>query len=309
MPTSDTLQIVAATPENLGEVLSLVFGKHEPQDALNRVRAALAEHRAGRLVLDGLLAAYRTGELVGATFAQTLPGRSATFWPPQLVPEEPEETAERLIAQAIAYMKQAGAAVVHTLLEGKPNGCDVVRLESAGFTPLAELYYLLAEARDFPASPPEGPLTFEPYSADKHERLCVLVEETYESTLDCPGLDGIRAASDVLEGYSASPGTCPSRWFLVRHEDRDVGCLLLADYEEHGNCELTYMGLTPSSRGRGWGLQVTRHAQWIARTLGRERIVLAVDSANQPARDMYAAAGFRGWDRRHVFMLVLSERG
>lgn len=305
MPISDTFQIVPAAPEAFTEVLSLVFGGHEPQDALNRVRAALAEHRAGRLPGEGLLAAYRGGRLVGAAFAQALPGRSATFWPPHLIPEEPEETAERLISQAVSFMKDAGAAVVHTLLEGKPNGCDVVRLEAAGFTPLAELYYLFAETQDFPTGPPEGPLTFEAYSLEKHKRLCAVVEETYKSTLDCPALDGIRTARDVLEGYAANPGTSPSHWFLVRHEDRDVGCLLLADYEDHGNCELTYMGLAPCSRGNGWGLQVTRHAQWIARSLGRGRIVLAVDSANQPARDMYAAAGFRGWDRRHVYMLVL----
>ena len=37
--TSDTLQIVPAATENLTEVLSLVFSNHEPQDALNRVRA------------------------------------------------------------------------------------------------------------------------------------------------------------------------------------------------------------------------------------------------------------------------------
>lgn len=303
----DSPQIVPAAPDNLTEVLSLVFSKHEPQDALNRVRAALAEHREGRLPGDGLLTTYRSGQLVGATFTQVLPGRSATFWPPQLVAGEPEETAERLISQAMAYACEAGAAVVHALLDGKPNACDVVRLESAGFTPLAELYYLLAETRDFPTEPPEGPLTFELYSPEKHDRLCAVVDKTYESTLDCPGLDGLRSAGEVLEGYATSPGTCPSHWFLIRHQDRDVGCLLLADYEEHGNCELTYMGLIPSARGSGWGLHVTRYAQWIARSLGRGRIVLAVDSTNQPARDMYASAGFRGWDRRHVYMRVLES--
>lgn len=305
MPNSDPLQIVPVPPEGLTEVLSLVFSHHAPQDALNRVRAAMAEYRAGKLPSGGLLAARRGGQLVGATFAQVLPGRTATFWPPQLIPEEPEETAERLMSEAVAQVRDAGARVIHALLEGQPDACDVRRLEKAGFTPLAELYYLLSEADDFPAAPPEGPLTFEPCTSEKHERLRAVVEATYEATLDCPGLDGIRTASDILEGYGASPEACPPHWFLIRHEDRDVGCLLLADYSGYGNCELTYMGLTPSARGNGWGLLVTRQAQWVAQTLGRRRLVLAVDAVNQPARNMYAAAGFRGWDRRHVHMLVL----
>ena len=181
----------------------------------------------------------------------------------------------------------------------------VARLERACFTPLAELYYLIAETSDFPTKPPEGPLTFEPCTPERLQPLYAVVEATYEATLDCPGLNGIRTAADVLEGYGASSGTCPPHWFLIHHEDRHVGCLLLADYPEHANCELTYMGLVPSARGNGWGLQVTNHAQWIARSMGRGRMVLAVDSTNQPARDMYAAAGFRGWDRRHVYIHVL----
>lgn len=307
MTIQDSLQISPATPESLTEVLSLVFGNRQPQDALNRVRAAMEEYRAGRLPRDGLLAARRADRLVGAAFAQVLPGRTANFWPPQLVPEELEETAEELASKAVGYAKEAGAGVIHSVLEGQPDPEDVARLEKAGFKRLAELYYLMAERCDLYAEPPRGTLTFEPYTPDKHQRLCAVVEATYEATLDCPALDGVRSAAEVLEGYGANLGPCPPYWFLVRRLERDVGCLLMADYAEHGNCELTYMGLVPSARGNGWGLLMTRYAQSIARSLNRERLVLAVDSLNQPARDMYAAAGFRGWDRRQVYMLVLDS--
>lgn len=305
MSAPDTIQILPAAPEDLAEVFSFVFSKNEPQDALDRVRAALAEHRLGKLPLAGLLAARRAGQLVGAVFIQVLPGRMATLWPPRTSVQEPEETADRLAAEAIEQAKTAGARVVHALLEGRADPCDVACLERIGFVRLAELYYLVAELKDFPSSDPSGPLTFEPCTPEKLERLCAVVETTYRETLDCPDLDGIRTANEVLEGYGGRDGQCPPHWFFVRHQDRDVGCLLLADYPEHGNCELTYMGLGPSARGSGWGRLVTRYAQWVTRSLGRDRVVLAVDSANQPARNMYAAAGFRGWDRRQVFMRVL----
>ena len=307
MSDSETIQIVTAAPEGLVEVLSLLFGDHKPQDASNRMHAALAEFRAGKLPREGLFVAQRNGRTVGATFTHVLPGRSATFWPPRLVAEEPEETAEQLTARAVAYARSAGTGVIHALLEGQPAPEDITRLESAGFTSLAELYYLLAESHDFPAAPPESPLIFEPCTPEKHQRLCAVVNATYEATLDCPGLDEVRTAADVLEGYGAGAGACPPHWYIIRHNESDVGCLLMADYPEHGNCELTYMGLVPSARGSGWGLVVTRQAQWIARSLGRPRLVLAVDSANQPARDVYVTAGFRGWDRRHVYMLILES--
>jgi RimJ/RimL family protein N-acetyltransferase len=87
----------------------------------------------------------------------------------------------------------------------------------------------------------------------------------------------------------------------MRHNDQAVGCLLLTDHPEYGNVELVYMGLTPSARGRGWGMDIARFAQWQTRQLGRARLVVAVDAANKPAIKMYSAVGFQAWDRRRVY--------
>jgi len=78
--------------------------------------------------------------------------------------------------------------------------------------------------------------------------------------------------------------------------------LLLADHPSARHWELVYMGLVPEARGRGWGRQITQHAQLMARRAGVDRIVLAVDAANSPALEMYRAAGFEKWDRRHVLV-------
>jgi hypothetical protein len=84
--------------------------------------------------------------------------------------------------------------------------------------------------------------------------------------------------------------------------------LLLADYPEQENWELLYVGLIPSARGHGWGREITRHAQWLTRQARRPRLVLAVDAANEPALRMYAALGFRAWERRRVFVRILTCR-
>jgi ribosomal protein S18 acetylase RimI-like enzyme len=84
-----------------------------------------------------------------------------------------------------------------------------------------------------------------------------------------------------------------------------VGCLLLGEDAAGAQWELVYMGVVPEARGRGIGLDLTRHAQWVARAAGCARMVLAVDATNAPALAVYAAAGFSSWDHRSVFLRVL----
>jgi len=132
--------------------------------------------------------------------------------------------------------------------------------------------------------------------------LAHIVEATYEQSLDCPAMDGLRSIEDILDGYRATGRFDPSRWLIVEHEGRDVGCLLLTDHPMHENWELVYMGVVARDRGHGWGVEIARHAQWLTRQAGRPRLVLAVDAANGPGIEMYSAAGFQAWDRRAVYL-------
>jgi hypothetical protein len=132
-----------------------------------------------------------------------------------------------------------------------------------------------------------------------------LVERTYQGSLDCPALDGVRRIADVLEGYRAIGIFDPTRWIIARHREQDIGCLLLADHPRDHQWELVYMGVVPEARGHGWGVAIARHAQWLARQAGRKRLVLAVDAANLPAIAVYAAAGFVTWDHRSVYLRIL----
>ena len=66
-------------------------------------------------------------------------------------------------------------------------------------------------------------------------------------------------------------------------------------------------GIVPWARGRGLGTDITRHAQWLAEKAGVEQLVLAVDALNEPALSVYAAAGFRAWESRWVFVRLLNS--
>jgi ribosomal protein S18 acetylase RimI-like enzyme len=63
--------------------------------------------------------------------------------------------------------------------------------------------------------------------------------------------------------------------------------------------------LVPEVRGRGWGAAFTELALWLGRQAAAERVVLAVDSANEPAIRMYQSLGFFEFARRAVWIRQL----
>ena len=118
---------------------------------------------------------------------------------------------------------------------------------------------------------------------------------SYEGTLDCPALNGVRDLPDVLASYRACGEFDPAeRWFIACRGERDVGCLLLADHPDADQWEIVYVGLVPEERGRGSGLALTRHAQWLARQAGRAAGV---------GRRCRQRAGRRGLSRGGVYPL------
>jgi len=304
--SANPLVIQRVSPEGVSDALGLVLGSLEKEKSGSYFDQLTREIRSGEISTDGLVEARRGESLVGAVFSQLQAGKTAVVWPPRIVAGEPPETAHRLLAQSAAWLAGQGVRIAHALLERVDRFDDAV-LRGAGFSPLATLLYLVSLEGEFPVSRPSGPLEFEPYHPGNHHRLAAIIQATYEHSLDCPSLDGIRKVEDVLAGYRATGSFAPCRWLIARHADRDVGCLILADHPEEENWELVYFGLVTTARGHGWGKQIVQYAQWLTRQAGRARLVAAVDAANRPALDIYTAAGFRAWDRRHVYVRVFPE--
>jgi mycothiol synthase len=255
-----------------------------------------------------VLAAERDGRLVGAVWLQIHPGHAASVSPPHTIDGEPAETAVALLQAAADRLSATGINLLQNLLE-TDSGAEFDRFIAAGFEKVCDLLYLVSLAKDFPTSRPSSELGFLPIDQAGEARLAGIIHRTYSGTMDCPRLNGVRSLEDVLSGYRANGSFSPQRWLVCRREDTDIGCLLLADYPAGNQWELVYMGLVPEARGKGWGIGIVRHGQWLARCAGRARLVLAVDAANRPAIDSYAAAGFLAWDRRSVLMRVLTAGG
>jgi len=223
------------------------------------------------------------------------------------VDDEPETTAAGLLDEVCRFLSRRDVCLAQVLLEGNAQR-EAKALLQGGFQYLSELLYLVCPNSEFSMRPLATLLDFETYSAANHAQLAGIVEATYQQTRDCPQLNGARAIEDVLAGYRAAGVFDTSRWLIVRYQGADVGCLLLSDFPEYDNWELVYMGVVPSARGYGWGLQIVRWAQQRARQAGRQRLVLAVDAANEPAIRMYTEAGFQAWDRRTVYLKIFAAQ-
>lgn len=281
---------------------------HGRRDALyllhltdGRITRMLAAETSGRLDMEGLYQARRGDRIVGAAWGQVIPGRTAFCWPPCVDADEPEITAVLLQSAVDRYLDSRCVTVVQAVLAQRAM-TDAARLIRAGYHHLADLSYLVCPFELFPESEPACEVNMELVQQDDPERIAQLVARTYVATLDCPGLDDSRPIKDVLTGYRETGTYRPDWWWIARSEGEDVGCIFLADHPDHGQSELMYMGLVPEARGRGWGIQITRYAQWKLRSEVRERMVLAVDDENWPAIDVYAATGFVEWDRRYVYV-------
>jgi ribosomal protein S18 acetylase RimI-like enzyme len=213
--------------------------------------------------------------------------------------------ADQLLQALNVRLAAAGVSLAQVLLPSADHE-DARRLLRCGYQHAADLLYLVSFLQREPSAKPSRELEFEPYRESQRDRLAALIERTYAGTRDIPALDGQRDMEDVLEGYRQTGEFDASRWRFVRAGGEDVGCMLLADHPPLQQWELVYMGIVPEARGNGWGAEVTAQAQRLAREAGRERLVLAVDAANDPAISAYSQAGFVEWLRRAALMKSFS---
>ncbi len=274
------------------------------------ITGALAAKATSASALDRpaphVFAALEGERLVGAVWTEPQLGRATTLSPPQLVDREPDATGVALLEAVLDAAKSQGFALAQALL-AVAAGHDFERFLAAGFDHACDLLYLVSQSKNFPTQCPNDELEFAPVRAFDDPELAAVVAATYEGTLDCPQLNDVRSAAEVLISYRTAGDFDPERWLLVRHAGQPVGCLLLADHPSANQWELVYMGVSPAARGRGWGQSIVRYAQWLARLAGRARLVLAVDAANGPAIAAYERAAFLAWDRRCVLLKVLTS--
>jgi len=239
---------------------------------------------------------------VGAAIALGNPGRWALLLHSPLSASGVESAGVTESVRQVAQLALAdGWAFVQAVIDSA-GGAEATMLVSAGLDPLAELELmrldLPLESPDAPASDPA--LRWRPFdAADRHELETVLLD-SYEQSLDCPRLVGLRSAADIIAGHQASGTFTPETWWLVEVDDRPAGVCFVSDAVSAPEAMVVYLGVAPSFRGRGLGRAMIRHAAQATYQRGRNALTLAVDRRNTFARNVYLDEGFVVTQRRWV---------
>lgn len=182
----------------------------------------------------------------------------------------------------------------------------------AGFMHLADLAYMRREwtrlARfAMPDLRTHSDLHIAPLSQyDERTGEKLLLEamaDSYQETLDCPALCGMRRIEDVLASHRAVGACDPSLWWVVvqtdvRGERRARGCCLISRLPKFDGAELVYLGLGPAVRGRGLGMTLMQLAFHHLHSLGERSLACAVDLANAPALRLYKKAKLQQFAQR-----------
>lgn len=312
-PSQPPSQIRRVSDEDRRAALALLLtGRpvpHEP--AVDQFLQFAREHD---LALDRFWAAYHADKLVTDCLVLPSAGRTAmVFLAPVPGPSQTALSAQ-VIRAAVDHEDPARTALLQALLD-PPQHLEQRALTKANFTLLATLNYMQRDA-DVPLRLLDLPipdLRILHYRQDRRQAFANAILATYENTLDCPALVGLRAINDIIAGHMATGRFDPDLWFALYQENQPVAVMLLTDVPARHVFELVYLGVAAPYRGRGLAKRLLHHGLGVvSRHAVRyphqpTRLCLAVDDQNQPAIRLYRSLGFQHTARKIAMVCSLKN--
>lgn len=144
--------------------------------------------------------------------------------------------------------------------------------------------------------------------ADVRDDHCIrAMDASYEATMDCPELCGLRSTRDILASHKSTGQHDPNLWWIIYYNNQPLGCAFFSPCPEQRTCELVYLGLGTPLRGKGLARVLLGHG--IAETARINSVwsmSCAVDERNEPALRLYESMQFRAFARRRALVRPLS---
>lgn len=208
------------------------------------------------------------------------------------------------------------------IAQALPDPSDAASTQAfrdAGFIDAGTLYYLRTAAHLHLTPHPElgllpgerlasfAQLTSEVGSEAAQAMFARAMDASYEDTLDCPELCGLRATQDVLESHRSIGKFDPRLWWVVLAGSEPSACLLLSPCEDQKLIELVYIGVAKPARGRRLGSRLL--AMGLAQACvprPQWEVACAVDERNIPARRLYEQQGFEAFEKRCAMVFPIS---
>ena len=249
--------------------------------------------------------ARRSRRALAAAMVLDTPGRAGMlFYSPPSAPGVSRSALVRLVRTITHDAIAHGAAFVQTTVNPSSKK-DPRTLTDAGMVHLADLIDMRLDFDlSVPPPPPEPtPWRWRDYEHFTEAQLGDAILATYEQSLDCPLLKGLRSGADIVAGHRTTGVFSPTTWWIVDAPDGGpAGCLLVNDVANERIANIVYLGVLPASRGLGLGRTMLRHAQSVARQRDKLALTLAVDTRNTYAHNTYLREGFVQTFRRTVYV-------
>jgi GNAT superfamily N-acetyltransferase len=304
----DMISVFSATNDRKPAVLAVLLSNLPVSEREQQICELLEAEREKLLSLDGLLAAVKDNQIVGAALFLMQPDRCAYVWRPVVLDStDSAPVADALLSDMGKRIQQENAWIGQCLIDPHET-LDREALSRNGFPHLADLHYLSRPLADPIPDSEEIRLTPIRYGqGENHERFRQVIERTYIGSLDCPGIQGNRTGEDAIISHQSTGVFLPDQWTIFSDERGDAGLLLLAEHPEQQAWEVVYMGIVPEARGNRYGREILLTGLAAAKSAGCESVVLAVDSNNQFARRLYDGLGFQQTETRSVHAMIPSS--
>lgn len=275
-------------------------------DLSGRVDHFLNYLAAQDLEINWKLGILTQDRLIGSVLGVVSPGKVAMILASSCTPETALCDA---VTQALELLEQkarhAGLAILQSLI---PRDCAdrALVLSKAGYAFLADMRYLVLEVpRSIPTASQHPDIVVEDYCSVDEVVFRNTLGRTYEGSLDCPDLNGLRTIEEIVLSHRHTGIHDPRLWLIAKVGDDPVGVVLLTHVPLQSAMEIVYVGVVPEARGCSYGSCLVRLAIENAVRTNSEHLMLAVDHRNHYARKIYSSFGFEETDRRRAWIRKL----
>jgi len=286
------------TPAQIPAALRLILSNTAQDAAESQITDFIRYSEQRGIHLADLQVIQANGRLIWAILPMVNPGRTVLLFAapvrtarshPAAVDSAIDSICQRLAGQNVQLAQVLLDPTDHATIDTYAN---------RGFSRMAELIYLHRTLRSTGSSiaappPPAAEFELQSYSPATHDAFAAAIVASYQNSLDCPALNGVRDIADVITGHKAAGEFDPEDWFLLSRRGQPAAVLLLNRTPQIEHMELVYLGLAPPVRGLGIGNYLMNLALHRVRQRNFAGLTLAVDSRNAPALRLYHRHGMQ----------------
>lgn len=300
------MKIITASGDRRIPALRLLFARFPAEEQEGRVRDALAANERGTLHFDNLLLAESDGMPVGCALAMLQSDGVALVWPPVVScgATNPVVVEDLLMTELCARI-DGGAARLGQCLLAPDDDIEAATLTRHGFARATDMFFMargIAPEDVVDSDRADTKIQRLKFTPEISDRFARLIEQTYQGSLDCAYLNGIRTGDEAIVSHKLSGQFHPDCWSLYSVDGHDAGVAMLNDHPDQDAVELVYIGVAPHARGQGLGRRMLQDGIRDAVSRGRAVMFLAVDCENRFANALYGEFQFAELARRRVML-------